>query len=94
MSSSKGDDASERAPEVHPEVLALTVESNPYLDFYRAFCATRRQELIDVFDPAIKKKTRAKLYAALDVSVAMVRATWPSERCSVESERAREFVGA
>lgn len=56
----------------HPEVLQLTAESNPYLDFYNEFCATRQYELISVFDPAIKEKARAKMYASLDVSVAMV----------------------
>lgn len=68
------DDAEQSAAahETHPEVLQLTAESNPYLDFYHDFCATRQQELIDVFDPAIKEKTRAKMYASLDVSVAMV----------------------
>ncbi|TYZ66714.1 hypothetical protein PybrP1_000853 [[Pythium] brassicae (nom. inval.)] len=83
MSSSDGGgvDAAGRVPDAHQEVLELTAASNPYLDFYRAFCASHERELIDIFDPTIKEKTRAKIYAALDVSVAM-KYSWaiPDER--------------
>ncbi|KAF1320408.1 Nhac na:h antiporter, partial [Globisporangium splendens] len=65
----------------HPEVLALTPASNPYLDFYRAFCATRQHELTAVFDPDVDEKARIKMFDALDVSVAWKYA-WaiPDER--------------
>lgn len=72
MASDKTNSMANELAEAHAEVLELTAESNPYLDFFNAFCATRKHELIAVFDPEIKEKTRAKMYAALDVSVAMV----------------------
>lgn len=50
----------------------LTATSNPYLDFYRAFCAEHPGELTRVFDPALDEQRRAEMYAALDVSIAMV----------------------
>jgi hypothetical protein len=52
---------------------ALTARSNPYLDFYREFCAQHPGELTRVFDPALAEDERARMYAALDVGVAMVR---------------------
>lgn len=77
----------EHAPmDAHPEVLALTPTSNPYLDFYRDFCATRKQELFDVFDPETPAKTRGKLFAALDVRVAMVRRCACTRRCGCMNE--------
>jgi hypothetical protein len=65
----------------HPEVLALTSTSNPYLDFYRTFCATRQHELTAVFDPDVDEKARVEMFDALDVSVAWKYA-WaiPDER--------------
>ncbi|KAF1322635.1 hypothetical protein FI667_g11059, partial [Globisporangium splendens] len=67
--------------EQHPEVLALTPTSNPYLDFYRAFCATRQHELTAVFDPDVDEKARIEMFDALDVSVAW-KYSWaiPDER--------------
>jgi hypothetical protein len=55
-----------------PEVLELTATSNPYLDFYNAYCKSSRQDLFRVFDPAVSEKKRRAMYKALDVSVAMV----------------------
>jgi hypothetical protein len=56
-----------------PEALELTATSNPYLDFYHAFCKSNGKDLYKVFDPSINEKKRQKMYKALDVSVAMVR---------------------
>lgn len=52
---------------------ALTATSNPYLDFYRAFCAQHPGDLTRVFDPSLGEDERSEMYAALDVGVAMVR---------------------
>lgn len=51
----------------------LTATSNPYLDFYREFCKQHPGEITRVFDPELDEAERSDMYAALDVSVAMVR---------------------
>ncbi|RLN72677.1 hypothetical protein BBJ28_00026048 [Nothophytophthora sp. Chile5] len=55
------------------EALELTATSNPYLAFYRQFCAEHPGELTAVFDPELSDERRSEMYAALDVGVAMVR---------------------
>lgn len=55
------------------EALELTSTSNPYLEFYRKFVREHPGELIEVFNPKLSEEARSKMYAALDVSVAMVR---------------------
>lgn len=54
------------------EALELTATSNPYLDFYRKFVREHPGELTAVFDPELSDEARSEMYAALDVSVAMV----------------------
>jgi hypothetical protein len=58
------------------EALELTATSNPYLAFYREFVREHPGELTAVFDPELSDEARSEMYAALDVSVAMVR-RWP-----------------
>ncbi|RLN89895.1 hypothetical protein BBJ28_00005945 [Nothophytophthora sp. Chile5] len=62
-----------KAMAAEAEALELTATSNPYLAFYRQFCAEHPGELTAVFDPELSDERRSEMYAALDVSVAMVR---------------------
>lgn len=57
------------------EELELTPTSNPYLDFYRKFVREHPGDLTAVFDPELSDEARSEMYAALDLSVAMVRAS-------------------
>lgn len=50
----------------------LTSTSNPYLDFHRKFVCEHPGHLSAVFDPKLSDDIRSEMYAALDISVAMV----------------------
>lgn len=68
------------------EALELTSTSNPYLEFYRKFVREHPGELIEVFNPKLSEEARSKMYAALDVSVAM-KYSW-----AIPDERALQII--